>query len=99
VRSPEQLGGKHIRSELDAGKRVYFHCWGGKGLTGTVIGCWLIDDDGLDFESTIQRMRDLPVGTRKLVDSPTIPETRAQHDVLPRRAARRKNLSQTPVKE
>jgi protein-tyrosine phosphatase len=29
----------HIRNELDAGKGVYVHCWGGKGRTGTVIGC------------------------------------------------------------
>ena len=22
---------------------VYVHCWGGKGRTGTVVGCWLTD--------------------------------------------------------
>jgi protein-tyrosine phosphatase len=79
---------QHIRSELDAGKRVYVHCWGGKGRTGTVIGCWLIDNDGLDYKTTIQRMQDLRAGTRKLDDNPTIPDTPAQHDVLRRRAAR-----------
>jgi hypothetical protein len=85
---------EHIRSELDAGKRVYVHCWGGKGRTGTVIGCWLIDNDGLDYRSTVQRMQEMRAGTRKLADNPTIPDTQAQHDVLRRRAARRKNLSE-----
>ena len=83
----------HIRNELDAGKRVYVHCWGGKGRTGTVIGCWLIDNDGLDYESTVQRMRDLRQGTRKFGGYPIIPDTRAQHDVLRRRAARRQQES------
>lgn len=79
---------QHLESELDAGKRLYVHCWGGKGRTGTVIGCWLIDSEGLDYESTVQRMHDLRTGTRKLADNPTIPDAPAQHDVLRRRAAR-----------
>jgi hypothetical protein len=78
----------HIRNELDAGKRVYVHCWGGKGRTGTVIGCWLINNDGLDYESTVHRMRNLRQGTRKVDDYPRIPDTPEQHDVLRRRAAR-----------
>jgi predicted protein tyrosine phosphatase len=43
-RNPEEM-----RSILDAiddaiagGQRVYVHCWGGVGRTGTVIGCWLV---------------------------------------------------------
>jgi Tyrosine phosphatase family len=79
---------QHIRSELEAGRLVYVHCWGGKGRTGTVIGCWLIDSNGLDYESTVQRMHELRAGTRKFNDNPRIPDTRAQHDVLRRRAAR-----------
>jgi hypothetical protein len=79
---------QHIRSELEAGRLVYVHCWGGKGRTGTVIGCWLIGNDGLDYASTVQRMHDLRGGTRKLADNPWIPDTPAQHDVLRRQAAR-----------
>lgn len=76
---------EHIRGEIDAGKCVYVHCWGGKGRTGTVIGCWLIDCEGLSYRDAVQRMRDLRVGTRKLADNPRIPDTVEQHDVLRRR--------------
>lgn len=27
---------------LQAGERVYLHCWGGVGRTGTVVGCYLV---------------------------------------------------------
>lgn len=30
-----------IDLNLKAGKTVYFHCWGGVGRTGTVLGCYL----------------------------------------------------------
>ena len=31
-----------IDDQLENGGNVYVHCWGGKGRTGTVVGCWLI---------------------------------------------------------
>ncbi len=30
-----------IDRALTEGKRVYVHCWGGIGRTGTVVGCYL----------------------------------------------------------
>lgn len=30
-----------IDNEQRAGRPVYVHCWGGRGRTGSVIGCWL----------------------------------------------------------
>jgi Swiss Army Knife protein, DSP-PTPase phosphatase domain len=30
-----------IDEEIAAGGRVYVHCYGGVGRTGTVVGCWL----------------------------------------------------------
>ena len=77
----------HIQAELEDGRVVVVHCWGGKGRTGTVVGCWLIDTEGLGYPEVIDRMQDLRAGTRK-ADHP-VPDTRKQHDVLRRRAQRR----------
>jgi len=30
-----------IDAQLDAGRNLYIHCWGGIGRTGTVVGCYL----------------------------------------------------------
>jgi protein-tyrosine phosphatase len=31
-----------IDSALSKGKNIYLHCYGGKGRTGTVVGCYLV---------------------------------------------------------
>jgi protein-tyrosine phosphatase len=31
-----------IDAEIDAGGRVYVHCWAGCGRTGVVVGSWLV---------------------------------------------------------
>lgn len=31
-----------IEENINLGKKVYVHCWGGHGRTGTVVGAWLI---------------------------------------------------------
>ena len=31
-----------LDAALDSGRRVYLHCWGGVGRTGTVVGCHLV---------------------------------------------------------
>ena len=78
-----------IRDEMNAGRIVYVHCWGGKGRTSTVVGCLLIDD-GLDYESAIVRIAELRAGTRKAIDA--CPESPAQHRVLRERAARHRRM-------
>jgi len=30
-----------VDAMLENGTPTYIHCWGGKGRTGTVVGCWL----------------------------------------------------------
>jgi hypothetical protein len=75
----------YIQSEMDAGKIVYVHCWGGKGRTATVIGCRLIDG-GLDYDATIAELRRLRAATKKAGEA--VPETAAQHQVLRDRAVR-----------
>lgn len=76
----------HIRAELDAGRMVYVHCWGGKGRTGTVVGAWLIAEEGLGYLAALKRMQELRRGTRKAHEP--VPENRKQHKVLERRAQR-----------
>jgi hypothetical protein len=74
----------YIRNELDSGRVVFVHCWGGKGRTGTVIGAWLIDQDGLGYPEVLDRMQVLRRGTRKAHHS--VPDTATQEAVLERRA-------------
>jgi Cyclin-dependent kinase inhibitor 3 (CDKN3) len=31
-----------IDERLQAGRRIYLHCWGGIGRTGTTVGCYLV---------------------------------------------------------
>ncbi len=76
----------HIRAELDSGEVVLVHCWGGKGRTGTVIGAWLIDQQGLGYPEVLHRMQDLRRGTRKAHHR--VPDTEEQDAVLRRRAQR-----------
>jgi protein tyrosine/serine phosphatase len=47
-----------IRDEIAAGRPVYVHCWGGIGRTGTVIGCWLVEE-GLAGVDAIARIAEL----------------------------------------
>jgi len=76
-----------IRDEIDSGRVVYLHCWGGKGRTSTVVGCWLIER-GLDYESAISRIAELRAGTCKAADA--CPESPSQHRLIRERAARRR---------
>ena len=78
---------EHIRAELAAGRVVVLHCWGGKGRTGTVVGSWLIDAEGLGYPAVLDRMEDLRRGSRK--DDHPVPDSPEQHDVLRRRAQRK----------
>ena len=77
----------YIRAELDTGRVVNLHCWGGKGRTGTVVGAWLIDTEGRGYPQVIDRMQELRRGSSKAAHP--VPDTYEQCDVLRRRAQRR----------
>jgi protein-tyrosine phosphatase len=47
-----------IRDEIAAQRVVYFHCWGGVGRTGTVAGCWLIEE-GYSCDAALKRITEL----------------------------------------
>ena len=74
-----------IRGEIDSGRVVYLHCWGGKGRTSTVVGCLLIDS-GLDYDAAIARIAELRARTRKAPEA--CPEAPSQHRLLRERARR-----------
>lgn len=74
-----------IRDEMNAGRVVYVHCWGGKGRTCSVVGCLLIDG-GLDYQSAIARIAELRAGTRTA--DAACPESPPQHQLLRERAGR-----------
>ena len=42
--SPEQMNRilDAIDEGLKAGRKIYLHCWGGIGRTGTTVGCYLV---------------------------------------------------------
>lgn len=39
--------------------RVYVHCWGGRGRTGTAVGCWLIRHGKATPEQALGRIQEL----------------------------------------
>ena len=51
---------------------VYVHCWKGIGRTGTVIGCWLLDQGVCDKDQVYARidyLRELPMGRTTVLDT------------------------------
>jgi predicted protein tyrosine phosphatase len=66
-----------IDQNLAAGRKVYLHCWGGIGRTGTTVGCYLVRR-GLNGEQALGQLaawwRDVP----KSRIHPKSPETREQ---------------------
>ncbi len=72
-----------ILDEIDraiaAGRGVYVHCWGGRGRTGTVVGCYLARH-GLKGEEALHRIKEL---RSHLPDAHMLsPETSAQCDMV-----------------
>lgn len=61
-----------LDAALAAGQTVYLHCHGGRGRTGTVVGCWLVRQ-GLTGAQAIDRIAAL----RGDHDSPETEEQRA----------------------
>jgi protein-tyrosine phosphatase len=51
-----------MNAHLNAGDNIYVHCWGGSGRTGTVVGCWLIENGFVASRDVIEEMQKLRVG-------------------------------------
>ncbi len=64
-----------IDASLANGDVIYVHCWGGKGRTGTVIGCYLARHNIATGSQALKHLTDLRKRVRPLGSSP---ETREQ---------------------
>jgi len=58
-------------------RKVYFHCHGGIGRTGTVVGCYLAHQ-GLDGKAALQRLKELYRPSMQFDFFPYVPETDEQ---------------------
>jgi hypothetical protein len=62
-----------IDAELERGEVVYLHCFGGRGRTGTVVGCWLVrhGSSGEEALAKIKNLRkDIPQATQASPETP-----------------------------
>ncbi len=65
-----------LDAALEAGHTVYLHCHGGKGRTGTVLGCWLVRR-GLSAEQALEKIAALRAAAGLSGHSPETEEQRA----------------------
>jgi protein-tyrosine phosphatase len=65
-----------LDSSLEAGRRIYLHCWGGIGRTGLAVGCFLVRH-GMSGEQALEQIADwwqAVTGRRSIPRSPETPE-------------------------
>jgi hypothetical protein len=70
-----------IDSVLDAGRKVYVHCWGGIGRTGAVVGCYLVRH-GLTGPQALAQLAEWWQEVPKSRIWPHTPETGQQMDFI-----------------
>ena len=66
-----------LDSALSSGRKVYLHCWGGIGRTGTTVGCWLVRH-GVNGQQALSRLNVLYRTSQQSRVYPRSPETDAQ---------------------
>jgi len=71
-----------IDRALTQKRPVYVHCWGGKGRTGTVVGCYLIRHGHAEGASALEKIKDLRRNDPRAYEPS--PETRPQRDFVRR---------------
>jgi len=64
---------------LDAGEKIYLHCWGGKGRTGMVVGCYLVRHGLATGHTVLQGLAGLRSQAGLTIP---VPETGAQREFV-----------------
>jgi protein tyrosine phosphatase (PTP) superfamily phosphohydrolase (DUF442 family) len=68
-----------IDASIAAARPVYVHCWGGRGRTGVIVGCWLIEHGLASPADAIDRIAGLRSGTADgRMISPQTPDQEAR---------------------
>jgi ADP-ribosylglycohydrolase len=70
-----------LQSSLAVGRRVYLHCRAGIGRTGTVVGCYLVEQ-GLDGEAALQQLNNLWQQSARSLSWPQVPQTSEQAEFI-----------------
>ena len=68
-----------IDNALESDGRVYVHCWGGRGRTGTVVGCFLIRHGLVEASDVLAKIKHLRSLGRNVTGAS--PETNRQIDM------------------
>ncbi|MGZ9234849.1 MAG: protein-tyrosine phosphatase family protein, partial [Anaerolineales bacterium] len=66
-----------IEEDLRSGHKIYVHCWGGIGRTGTTVGCYLVRQ-GKTAEEALNQLSVWWRGVPKSHYHPRSPETHQQ---------------------
>ena len=70
-----------ITAALDAGQGVYLHCRAGIGRTGTLAGCWLVEQ-GLTADEALALLQRKFQAARQSHSGSSTPETQAQRGFI-----------------
>jgi hypothetical protein len=70
-----------IDDGLQAGRKIYLHCWGGIGRTGTTVGCFLVRH-GRTGPEALEQLAAWWRGVPKSRYHPYSPETAQQRDFI-----------------
>jgi hypothetical protein len=70
-----------IDSALAEGHKIYLHCWGGIGRTGTTVGCYLVRH-GLSGQEALGKLASIYRTAIQSKLHPVSPETQEQFDFI-----------------
>jgi protein-tyrosine phosphatase len=70
-----------LDGSMAAGKKVYLHCRGGIGRTGTAVGCWLVQH-GLPGTKAVDHLAELYRESAQSRSYPRSPETDEQRQFI-----------------